>query len=641
MKIILKKLIIKNFKGCVDRTIEFAKNTNIIGDNATGKTTIADALFWLLFNKNSLGDEKFKVRPLDKFGNYIDNVEISVYGVFEVDGKQVTLKKNQKQKWVKKRGSDVAELQGNENLYEIQEIPKSEKEYKEYIDTLIKEEVFKLITNPQAFVSKKWKEQREILLKMVTEINDMDVVAIDERFKALVADLQQFTIEDLLKRESKPMSEWKKRQDVIPALIDEVYKSIVDVDLSALELQKNSINEQIAEIESMEENGSKAYAEIDKLRSKIMELQFKQSEISQKANNELQGKRRELRIAYESADQHFKDIHDRQSTLLRTIDTSNAKIEALRKERQALLDEWHKVNDMAFNEDSLICSYCGQLFTEDKQAEVKASFEDNKKANLDRIVKQGIGVKASIEETEKSISNMQKEVNDIKEDKIHAMAEINRIKAEMESLPNEADLSANEEHMALVETILELNKQIESTNTGADYRQQLRIKKSGLKEELAMVERKLAAGVANERAKDRIEELKTEQKELAQKVADQEKKIFLLEEFNRAKMELISSNINSLFKVVTFKLFENQINGGYKETCECMVNGVPYSDLNNAAKIQAGLDIIGCLQKFHNSNAPIIIDNRESVSVIPDIDSQIINLIVPAKEISADKVITL
>lgn len=626
------ELIVQNFKGCKDRTIEFGNVTNIYGANAAGKTTLADAIYWLLFNKNSFGDEKFNVRPLDEYGNRIDNVEISVYGVFDVNGKQVTLKKTQKQKWVKKRGSGVEELQGNENIYEIQEIPKSEKEFKEFIDSMIKEEVFKLITNPQAFVSKKWKEQRDILLKLVSEITDLDVAGTDLKFQCLISDLEQFSIDDLMKREAKPLAEWKKRQEVIPALIDEVFKSIVEIDLSALELQKNSLVEQINEVEQMEEDSSKSYAEVEKIRNQIMDLKFKQSSISQKYNDELLVKKREIRSIYDEESQKFSDVQAKQSQLERSIDNAKYQIDRLKTEREQLLSKWHEVNNLTFNEDELICVYCGQQYTESKQSEIMEAFESRKKSDLENITANGKRIKSEIEKLEESISTMQKQVEDIKEDKIQHMGAANKAKAELESLPNNIDLSSNEEYAQITKQITELNKQLESMSTGADYRQQLRIKKLGLKEELSAVESKLAVSVANERAKDRIEELKAEQKDVAQKVANQERKLFLLEEFTKKKMEMISSNINSLFKVVTFKLFENQINGGFKETCECMVNGVPYSDLNNAGKLQAGLDIIRCLQKHHDAYAPIIIDNRESVTDIPVLDCQIINLFVSKED---------
>ena len=156
-KIKLGKLVMQNFKGCTDRTVEFSDRTVISGANAAGKTTIRDAFMWLLFNKDSTGATNFQIRPLDADGRQIDNVEIMVEGTLTVDGKEVVLKKVQKQIWRKRRGTDVTELQGNENLFEISGYPKSEKDYKEYISDLLEEKMFKLITSPQAFTMLPWK----------------------------------------------------------------------------------------------------------------------------------------------------------------------------------------------------------------------------------------------------------------------------------------------------------------------------------------------------------------------------------------------------------------------------------------------------------------------------------------------------
>lgn len=157
-RIKLEKLVLQNFKGCTDRTVEFSDRTVISGANATGKTTILDAFMWLLFDKDGTGATKFQIRPLDAGGRQIDNVEIMVEGTLTVDEKEIVLKKVQKQIWRKRRGTDVTELQGNENLFEINGYPKSEKDYKEYISDLLEEKMFKLITNPQAFTALPWKE---------------------------------------------------------------------------------------------------------------------------------------------------------------------------------------------------------------------------------------------------------------------------------------------------------------------------------------------------------------------------------------------------------------------------------------------------------------------------------------------------
>ena len=229
-KIKLEKLMLQNFKGCTERMVEFSDRTVISGANATGKSTIVDSWCWLLFNKDSTGAEKFQIRPLDADGQQIDNVEIMVEGMLTVDGKEIVLKKVQKQIWRKRRGTDVTELQGNENLFEINGYPKSEKDYKEYISDLLEEKVFKLITSPKAFMALPWKEQRAVLMRLVDDVSDIAIAESDSRFAALVPELEQASPDDIQKKYTKALNAWKKKQVEIPARIDEVSKQLVDID---------------------------------------------------------------------------------------------------------------------------------------------------------------------------------------------------------------------------------------------------------------------------------------------------------------------------------------------------------------------------------------------------------------------------
>jgi hypothetical protein len=65
-----------------------------------------------------------------------------------------------------------------------------------------------------------------------------------------------------------------------------------------------------------------------------------------------------------------------------------------------------------------------------------------------------------------------------------------------------------------------------------------------------------------------------------------EKVQFVIERFNKLKIDTLESKINEKFKFV--KSFETQINGGEAECCEALINGVPFSDANTASKINAG-----------------------------------------------------
>ena len=260
MKITLKKLHIENFKNAKDQTFELDHITKIKGQNASGKTTIVDAFMWCLFNKDSKGNTDFGIRPLDAAGNKVDHVEIKVDLLLDVDGREYQITKVQKQNWVKKRGNLEATLQGNVNSYEIDGVPKKEKDFKAFVSEIIDEDLFQLLTNPSTFVNMKWKDQRTELLKMVPEVNnDMVIASNPDAFSELNLALSLHTPEDLQAKSKKALSEYKKKQVEIPARIDEVKKSMTDIDVAELELQRNSLKEQIATVEKSEEDMTTQY----------------------------------------------------------------------------------------------------------------------------------------------------------------------------------------------------------------------------------------------------------------------------------------------------------------------------------------------------------------------------------------------
>lgn len=654
MQIKLKKLVLQNFKGCEVRTVNFSDQTKISGANATGKSTIADAWTWLLFNKDSAGSEKFQVRPLDAGGKQVDNVEIMVEGMLDADGKEIVLKKVQKQIWRKKRGTDVAELQGNENLFEINGYPKSEKDYKEYISDLVSEELFKLITSPQAFVSLPWKKQRDILMRLVNNVSDVEIAQSDTQFTVLIPELEQASTDDIQKKYTKALNIWKKKQVEIPARIDELSKQLVDIDVAELELQRNYLREQIIETEHQQEDSEAAIKEYDKHSNEILRLKGEMREISDKANHSLNEERRAIQNRKDEAQRGFKD--SRQKIQMTELDIARCKeaIERQEKEKKHLQDEWRAERAKTFpeyeelpklTEDDLVCPTCGQALPEERKQEKIArhgqdeedhrrayeadrqAFEANKKDALALITQKGNAAVASIKDKQEELKRLEADLEQAKADSMRFNKEESEAMEALSKLPIHADLSDNQEYEALQLQVSKMEEALRSMGTGADYRSQLRIKLSGLREELSAVEKNIASA-DNTAVEERIAELQEEQREVGQKVADQEKMIFLLESFIRAKMNRISESINAKFNTVSWKLFANQINGGMKETCECMVNGVPYSSLNNGHKIIAGLDIISSLSELYGVTAPVFIDNAEALNDfnIPEMDCQMILL---------------
>lgn len=645
MNIKLKKMHIENFKKIKEKDIDFSDKTKISGQNAVGKTSIVDAFMWCLFDKNSRGETKFQIRPLDYLGNQIDHVEIKVVLTLEVDGREVVLQKVQKQNWVKKRGSMTETLQGNVNSFEIDGIPKKEKDYKEYIASLVDEEVFKLITNPQAFVSKKWQEQRKELMKFAPEVENDDVIASNpELLQELSMALSLHNSDDLMAKAKKALSEYKKQQAEIPARIDEVKKSITDIDVAELELQRNSLKEQIAEIEKSEEDMTAQYEEHQRETDSLMDLKFKLSDMERKANEENVAAKRKYEDAIADYDADIASAERNIKALKQNIADGIGTISAYEKKRQELLADWKEENakvyadTLEFDEESTVCPMCGQAYPvekieqikaefEQKKADIKAKWEKEHNEALDRIVSDGNRYKSRIEDMQGKVDDARSKLSAAERDLESATAEKEKVEKQLAALPDKIDISDNEEYKKLSAEIAEKEKMLNAANSGAEMRHQLKIKKNGLKEELLIVEKQIAAS-DNSAKEERIEELQNEMDEIAEKVNEQEKMIYLLEEFTKAKMTIISKNVNEKFGIVNWKLFDKQVNGAVVECCECTVGGVPFSALNTGHRIVAGLDIINTLSELYGVSAPIFVDNAEAVNDfnLPEMAAQMVLL---------------
>jgi len=628
MNLKLKSLLIENFKGTKSLSVDFKNRTTISGRNATGKTSVMDSFTWLLFNKDSQGKADFDIRPNDKDGNRIDNVVIKVSAVLDADGKEVLITKTQEQNWVKKRGSEVSLLQGNINKYEINEIPKTEKDYKAYIEDLVSEELFKLITSPQAFTALKWKDQRTILLKLVSEVTDQDVIDTDQKFSALADMLRDASVDDLTAKTKKALKELTKKQAELPARIDEASKGLVQVDFSEYENRRIDLETRIQALEDQESSSVKAGEAIAEIRTQIIQKQIALGDLERKASEGLMAQRKDVLDRMDEAESKLSGAIFKQGQIEKDIQTKEAMLESSRMFREALLTKHKEVQAMQMDPAGCNCPMCGQSLPADQKEDKITEFHANKQKSLDEIVTNGKQSAADIIALENEIDAFHKQLEACKASKI----EQNRLKtaamAELEGFQQTVDLSGDKEYQALQGQIRELEDQVQKMGTGTGFLNQIKQQKAGLITELDEVKTILSGKQNNQRVEERVAELQQEQRTVSQQIANQEKGLFLLEEFTKAKMDLLSSRINEKFKLVNFRLFEDQINGGYKETCECMVGGVPFGSLNAGHRVVAGLDIISALQGIYDVTAPIFIDNAESVNDfnIPDMAGQLVLL---------------
>lgn len=651
----LLSMHIQNFKGCKDRTIEFGQTTRITGDNGVGKSTVFDAYLWLLFDKNSKGVTNFAVRPLTESGETINNIEISVEATISVDNDEYKLRKTQKQKWVKKRGTDTREFQGNVNEFDINGYPKSQKEFKEFISGIVNEEVFPLISNPAAFTSLPWKEQRDILMQFVGDVSDVGIAeTFGEKYLKLIPELKIANTDDILKKYTKAKNTLNKDMVEIPARIDEASKQLVIADVGALEVEKAAKEVALQKVEDELSGGNGKLEEINSKRQEIMKLKFRISEIQNEENQKLFDKSKALRDDLVAKEDTLRSIKREIADTNSEIHSVHSKYECAVKEVKRLQEEWKAEKAKTFPEmvpmepipdSASVCPTCGQNLPEDviqknienyekkkqayedKYANDLIQFKERKKNKISEIETAGTEAASDRDKCKSREEELRKSMVELDSKLAEAQKAYDSVQEELNRYPKTADISEKAEYLATVEKISVLEKEIESMSSDTSGRTELEAKKAVLKDEIAEIAGKILAA-DNTKAKERIAELEKEQKEVGQKIAEQEQMIDLVEDFIRTKMNMISEKINGMFSIVSFKLFDNQINGGLKETCTCTVKGVGHSDVNDGHEIVAGLDIINTFSEKFGVRCPIFIDRAGELNeiYIPEMDNQLILL---------------
>lgn len=633
--ILLDYLSAQHFKGLTNFRLDLdGKDASIFGRNAAGKTTLMDAFRWLMFGTDSTGRADFQVRPVDKNGRMVDNTDIEVEAQLSIDGNPVTLKKVQKQNWVKKRGSDAPTFQGNVNSYEVNGFPASQTEFNQKVSNIIGEDLFKLLTNPKAFPMLKWQDQRKILLRFVSDITDADVLDVDPAKYSLIAeDVKTAGADKAKEKVMSTLKALKNDQKIYPARIDEANRAITPaMDADAIGEKKTELERQLKDVQDSRDSLNKGLADVSGMNDQIMRLKLKMSEIERSENDKLIDARNSTFSEYRKAEAEAKQLSEKLGRAVDDLDKDNSMLEVDKKSIEKFREEYKAIKAWTLPENETVCPTCGRPFEQDKISEISEQFENRKRDALEAVTVRGNSLQERINATRAKITNTEAEIADLKIQAVEATAKATELKTVAENAPLVADLSKNTEYKTAEAEIESLRRKLASMDDGSVRKAELTLQEGEIRLQITELDRQVAIIEANARAEQRIAQLKEEQMDCSQKIADQEQKLFLLEEFIRAKMDMLSDKINSHFKHVRFRLFTEQINGGMKETCVMQIasNGsyVDYADANSAAQIQGGLDVINALSELYQVTAPIWIDNRESVTEIPDVNAQVINLVV-------------
>lgn len=639
MQIKLTHLLIENFKGIKNLEIGFGDVTNIYGRNASGKTTISDAFSWLMFDKDSTGSSAFAIRPKDGNGKDIDNIEIKVEAILDVDGEEITLTKVQKQKWTKHRGSTAPTFEGNVNEFQINGYPAKKSEYEQRIRELIDENLFKLITNPRTFAAMKWQDQRKTLMEFATDITDEDILNRDlYKYEPIRNDVLAAGADKAREKAAVALRSLKKQQDEYPVRIDEANRNMTET-MPDAEIE-SGIAECEAEFDAIHnarESLLKAVSPAAEVQSQIAEKRLKMAEIERTAAYEDAKVNGAAQTEANNALVALKKAESERDVLVNKLSF----IEAGMKENQANIKElsfkYKETASREFPADQTTCPTCGRPFDSHKILRLKQEFRTKTANNLEFINQQGKALREKINSQTAEVESIKKRIAGLTADIEGLDAKYDQLKAIADS-PVKTDVTKNPEYIQLKTEIEKLNTKLAPTNDNSAEKAELETREEITRARLTRLREELAKIEANKKLQERIEELKEEQRDCSQKVADQEQIVYLLEEFMKTKMDLLSDVINGHFDKVRFRLFTEQINGGVKETCTMQINTngsyVDYSDANNAAKILGGLDVIKALSALYDVTAPIFLDNAEAIDSFntPEMDAQLILL-----EVSDDK----
>lgn len=661
MELRLKSLHLENFKGAKDKTYEFGKNTRVSGMNRLGKTTIATAWFWLLADKNYELVSNPNIRPDD-----VEECVPTVTAVLDVDGKEITIAKMQKRKVGKPDANGISKVTLT-NTYEINSVPKTERDFKADLEELgLIVDNFLVCSHPDVFTGQKQADMRKVLFKMASAKTDAEIAATSEDTADVAKLLESYKFEEIEAMNNASKKKAVEQLDAIPNQIIGLEKAKVDVDVAEQELAKADLERKIAEVDQKIAGAGNA---VGSLQQEEMQLQFEMSGIMQTMNRELSNRRSNIDAdlcGCKNELDHFKatiSLKEKQiadnTKAIADADAERKKLgEQYNAEKVRVFDETPYLFDESkwvFDESTTVCSLCGQTLPSEKIEQLRAEFEEKKakakadaerrlndaknnfaaqkNSNLEEIKAKGFAKKNLIDELTKKNVDLQAVIDDLKEQEKVAAARKEELSKRLSELPEEADYTQNEEYVKLKARHDEVLAEIERLQAADDaaLAAALEAEKTDLRLRLEEVNKIIAQDANNVRIDEQIADMQKKQREYEQVKADAEKILYQLKEVSKRKNELLVEEINQHFGIVSWKLFDYQKNGEYKEVCIPMVDGKEFGVTTNTGReIQAKLDICNSFQKFFDMYVPIFLDGAESLNneYIPAVDTQLILLTV-------------
>lgn len=631
MNILLKSLDLVHFKCFPKLHLDFHDGVNnIYGENAAGKTSVYDALTWLLFNKDSAGGARPDIKPHHAPAGTMPEVT----AVLEVDGEPIKLRKVLREKWEKPRGSSIERYAGDTRDYYIDDVPLAENEYKRRIAELIDEQQFKLLTDVWAVTSKMhWKDRRTLLAEICGLPEDKQLLAAAPQFAELNEKVGRRTVDEY---KSVLM---KQRKDM-------------NVNLNTLPVRVDECSRMVTELESLD--FAAAHSESDRLQAERERVQgelvkLTNNTLAAQARNELGALQNQLRELETENNAHLASqrvpVEDKTDELRRALSERKQDVDRLQRtidhEKQYIADgetrlndyraRWRAIDAEEFTET--VCPTCHQPLPAEQVAEAREAFDAYQQQRKDALLEDSKLVKQGIAAAQERLANAETALKSAQDEVQKAQITLDSYTPPVEITPENLP-DYDRRKGAILTLIADADKRIDRlTGDTEQERRRLETALSAVTAEKLRHDAVLAKEQTLADTRRRIAELQAEQRTAAAEVEQMDRLIAMCEEFTRYRVQAITESVNSRFRLTRWRLFTEQVNGGLADCCEPMDrNGSTFEGTNNAMKINIGMDIIDTLSEFYGVRVPLFVDNAESVTHLQPIGSQVVRLVVSEQD---------
>ena len=594
-KVRLMRMIIRNFKGIEECVFEpEGKTATISGRNGVGKTSVYDAYLWCLFGCTSRKNEV--IQPLDSENNIRRGLQTSVEVTLEVDDAPITL-----------RRSIDTEIRRFCN-----EVPLNAKKFDAKIEDIFPKDKWSMLSNINVFMSMTVDTRRSLLLELFSK---KDAVKVPESVSKELA--KGKTLEELEIQIKKEKKQAEKELDAIPIAMQSQDKLIISDDFDALRQKALSLEREMADIDVILQASSKDMEAMLDKRKRIQELEAERMEAAREwwaSHNQV------LQWLQDTLRKEKQTLADEESAFSKAVDAyliNQEKLSVLESDFAALKQKWQDINnEQPPKEDMSVCPTCGRPFNEEESeryaSNMLARFNEEKSVRLQKIVDDATVIKGKMIALKGSINEFETVTKATMSERIkNAKEAVKDMQTKMDATSSETvDSSARIKKIA--EEIVDLQAALGKATTQG--KEEYENQKADLKLKLSEVQKRLSAEETNKRIRQEKERLQERANEISQNIAYFDAIVLDIKRYKADVINYTENIINARFAKVKWKFAEQNItNDEVKKICDCLIDGVPYHNLNTAAKINAGMDIVIGLSKGYDVSLPLFVDNRESV----------------------------